>query len=130
MKLHVYSSSRKTAHALCRKLIELMEKKEGDFHLAIPGGKMLIPFYIALAGKYKKDIPWERLFLYWVDEVCVPPTSPASNYGLVKQLLLNNVPLAESHIFRIQGENEPDQEACRYSQWIRTTLPSTDNILA
>lgn len=128
MKLHVYSSSRKTAHALCRKLIEKMKEKEGAFHLAIPGGNTPIPFYNALAGKYKKDIQWERIRLYWVDEICVPPTDPASNYGLVKRLLLDHVPLPVSQIFRIHGEADPEEEACRYSRLVKDQLPSKEGI--
>ena len=128
MKLHVYSSPRKTAHAVCRKLMEKMKEKEGTFHLAIPGGNTPIPFYNALAGKYRKDIPWERVCLYWVDEICVPPTHPASNYGLVKRLLLDRIPLSASQIFRIRGEADPEEEACRYSQLVKDQLPSKDGI--
>lgn len=124
MKIHTYSTAVKTAHALCERLKELMLQKNGNaFHLAISGGSTAVPFFEALAGKYRKEINWEQLRLYWVDERCVPPADPESNYGQAKLFLLDKVPLAVSSIHYIRGEEDPFTESNHYSALVTHEVP-------
>ncbi len=63
--------------------------------------------------------PWERVHLFWVDERCVPPSDPASNYKLTDDYLIRpaHIPLRQIH--RIAGEIQPQAAARRYAQEIR-----------
>jgi 6-phosphogluconolactonase len=62
---------------------------------------------------------WSRVHLFWVDERCVPPTDPASNYKLTKDWLLPGTRLPERNVHRILGEIAPKEAAHRYDEEIR-----------
>ncbi len=66
-----------------------------------------------------KPIPWDRLWVFWVDERCVPPDSADSNYGAARDLLLDKVPMHPDHVTRIEGELDPEEAAARYETAIR-----------
>lgn len=94
----------------------------GLARIAISGGSTPKSVFSLLAdpeGPFRAAVPWERLFLFWVDERCVPPDNPDSNYGVARELLLDKVPLPADHVFRIEGELEPEEAAARYESAIR-----------
>jgi 6-phosphogluconolactonase len=57
-----------------------------------------------------------------VDERCVPPDHPDSNYRMTREALLDKVPLDQSQIFRIHGELEPEESAAKYEFDIRQSF--------
>lgn len=97
----------------------------GIARIAISGGKTPNAMFAMLADPmlpFAAQIPWGKLGLYWVDERCVPPDNPESNYGVVREVLLGKVPLPEDHVYRIEGELEPEQAAARYESTIRNSF--------
>jgi 6-phosphogluconolactonase len=64
------------------------------------------------------------LQIFWVDERCVPPDDPESNYGMTKKILLDNVNIPPENIHRMAGENNPDSEISRYAEEIKSVVPS------
>ena len=74
------------------------------------------------SAQYREQIPWENLELYWVDERCVPPDHPDSNYRMTREALLDKVPLAKTQVFRVQGELDPDEAASKYEFAIRQSF--------
>ena len=92
----------------------------GKARIAISGGSTPKRTFELLAGTpYREQMPWENLGIYWVDERCVPPDHPDSNYRMTRQALLDKVPLSESQILRIRGELEPEKAAAEYESGIR-----------
>ena len=73
-------------------------------------------------GPFLREVPWDRLALYWVDERCVAPTDKDSNFRLSTEAMLSNVPLAPDHVFRMQGELPPDEAASRYETVLRNSM--------
>jgi 6-phosphogluconolactonase len=63
--------------------------------------------------------PWDRVHLFWVDERCVPPTDPASNYKLTEDNLIRPAHIPHRNIHRIVGEIAPKTAAARYAAEIR-----------
>jgi 6-phosphogluconolactonase len=63
--------------------------------------------------------PWDRIHLFWVDERCVPPTDPASNYKMVEEALIQPAHLPHRNVHRIVGEIAPKAAAERYAGEIR-----------
>lgn len=128
----IYPSRVETARGLLLYLLEQIARKEkttfsdGIFHLALSGGSTPALMFDLWASEYKETTPWERLRLYWVDERCVPPQSADSNYGMTYSYLLEHVPIPDGNVFRIHGENNPQEEAERYSELVRRQLPSKD----
>lgn len=53
---------------------------------------------------------WSRVFLFFGDERHVPPDDPESNFRMVKESLLTNVPIPPENVFRVKTEN-PDAAA-------------------
>jgi 6-phosphogluconolactonase len=97
----------------------------GLARVAISGGSTPREMFTLLADPsqpFLQTIPWDRLYLYWVDERCVPPTHDESNYRMTNEALLSKVPLPADHIFRMEGELEPEVAAARYESTIRNSF--------
>src|SRR5271170_1824510 len=94
----------------------------GKAKIAISGGHTPKNAFALLAdpsAQYREQIPWENLELYWVDERCVPPDHPDSNYRMTREAMLSKVPLKSEDVFRIEGEFDPETAAARYETAIR-----------
>jgi len=94
----------------------------GMARIAISGGGSPKPAFALLADEnepYRAAIPWDRLWLFWVDERCVPPDHPDSNFRVANELLLTKVPLPADQVIRIEGELDPEEAAARYESAIR-----------
>src|SRR5205814_1340053 len=62
---------------------------------------------------------WDHVHLFFVDERCVPPNDPASNYKLADENLIKPAHIPQRHVHRIVGEISPKAAAERYSDEIR-----------
>ncbi len=97
----------------------------GLARIAISGGSTPKAMFALLADPahpFLTTIPWSHLYLYWVDERCVPPTDAESNYRMTNEALLSKVPLPADHIFRMEGELDPEVAAARYESTIRNSF--------
>jgi 6-phosphogluconolactonase len=97
----------------------------GKARIAISGGNTPKHTFELLADNsapYREQIPWDKLEIYWVDERCVPPDHPDSNYRMTREALLDKVPLTSAQIFRIQGELDPEEAAAKYEFAIRQSF--------
>jgi 6-phosphogluconolactonase len=97
----------------------------GRARIAISGGSTPKAVFELLADPnqpWRSRMPWECLDLYWVDERCVPPDHPDSNYRMTREVLLDHVPLSPSQIHRIEGELEPEMAADRYESELRNSF--------
>ena len=98
------------------------------FSLALSGGSTPKAIFQHLAADIGRDIDWSRITIFWGDERCVGPDSDESNYKMAKENLLDLVPIPDSNIFRIMGENDPSTEAKRYEDVIRRHLPDYNGV--
>ena len=84
-------------------------EEKGNFMVAVSGGHTPERFFELLgqtdAGR---ELDWEKIQLFWVDERCVAPDEKASNYALAASTFLNKVPIPEKNVHRVSGE------ACDY----------------
>ena len=100
-------------------------KARGLVRIAISGGttpKAMFALLAHPAQPFLKQVPWDKLDLYWVDERCVPPDNAESNYRMTQEALLSKVPLAAERVHRMEGELEPEVAAARYESTIRNTF--------
>ncbi|MDT8317069.1 MAG: 6-phosphogluconolactonase [bacterium] len=87
------------------KLAEEAVRLSGRFTLSLAGGSTPMALYRLLSsGKYGRQIPWEKVRLFWGDERCVPPDHPDSNYRMVKETLLSAIGIPAENVHRIKGE--------------------------
>jgi 6-phosphogluconolactonase len=74
----------------------------------------------ALFGKLAAaKFRWDHVHLFWVDERCVPPADPASNYKVVEDCLIKPAHIPYRQVHRIFGEMAPKTAATRYVEEIR-----------
>lgn len=107
--------------ALCKEavttIIYVGEKaiaEKNEYTLILSGGSTPKKIYSMLAEQTKSDTNfWSKTKLWWGDERCVPPESSDSNYKMTKDALLDHVPIHPEHIFRIHGESENLEHACK-----------------
>lgn len=129
MIVHSYETAQQAAVQMTEALLEKMEHTPGyDFRIALSGGKTPALWFDIWLKNYAHTTPWERLQFYWVDERCVPASSPESNYGLARRLLLDPLEINPSHVHPIMGENNPQEEAIQYSALVKSELPEEDGI--
>ncbi len=100
-------------------------RTRGIARIAISGGNTPRAVFGLLsdpAQPYFSEIDWSKLQLFWVDERCVPPTDPDSNFLMTQQTLLSKVPLPPENIFRMEGELDPEVAASRYESTLRNSM--------
>ncbi len=113
------------ARAMAEQLLEAALEAvaaRGVARIAISGGNTPKRTFEMLADPAATEFsvfPWDKTDLFWVDERCVPPDDKESNYLMTKLALLDKVPLAADHVFRIEGELDPELAAARYESAIR-----------
>ncbi|MFT4736251.1 MAG: 6-phosphogluconolactonase [Cyclobacteriaceae bacterium] len=115
----------KDASALALGMAKVIQQaaNEGNKHIALSGGSTPSILFDVLAADYAFDLKWSNAHLYWGDERCVPPFNAQSNYLAAKNKLIDHVAIPTQNIHRIRGENDPFQEARRYSQRVKTLVP-------
>jgi len=118
----------KDAEELAQKALELFadsaQKAISDknvFHVAISGGKTPRRFYELLGrDRLSLNLPWDRIKLFWVDERCVRPGSPDSNYKVAGDTFLSKVPIPPQNVHRIIGESaDYNQAVDEYTRILR-----------
>ena len=97
----------------------------GVARIAISGGttpKAMFALLSDPAGPFLKQVPWDKIDLYWVDERCVPPDNIESNYRKTNEAMLSKVPLPAERVHRMEGELDPEVAAARYESTIRNSF--------
>ena len=124
----VWPSSAEVAMASARLFASRVEQavnQRGVARIAISGGSTPQATFKLLADPaqpFLNTIPWDKIQLFWVDERCVAPDNPESNYGVCRDLLLSKVPLPEKNVFRMEGELDPEEAAARYESTLRNVM--------
>jgi 6-phosphogluconolactonase len=106
-------------------LAEAAVAAQGRVRIAISGGstpKAAFKLLADPARPWRERMPWQKLELFWVDERCVPPDDPDSNYRMAREAMLDLVPLAPERVHRMEGELEPDAAAARYESLLRNAF--------
>lgn len=85
--------------------------ERGRACVALSGGGTPRATLEALATK---GVDWANLWIFFVDERSVPPTHADSNYRMVKEALLDRVPIPEAQVFRMMGELGAQEAAREY----------------
>lgn len=131
-KLNIQYIVVEDAAALSRRaaqhFVELAEQSvtaRGRARIAISGGSTPKATFQLLgdpAQPWRTRMPWDRLEIFWVDERCVPPDHPDSNYRMTREALLECAPLKPEQIHRMEGELDPEEAAARYESLLRNTF--------
>jgi 6-phosphogluconolactonase len=114
------------ADAVARHVVSLAAdaiSATGRFTLALSGGSTPRAAYTRLAtDDLARQVEWSLLHVLWGDERCVPPDDPQSNYRMAREALLDRVPIPPNQVYRIRGEDEPQEAAADYEDELRLLL--------
>lgn len=110
--VHTQDFAREAAEFIVQQArVALGERQE--FRIALSGGNTPRRVYKELA-KLGCDLPWERIFITFSDERCVPPEHEQSNFRMARESLFNAAAVPERSVARLRGEIEPVAAAQEY----------------
>jgi 6-phosphogluconolactonase len=116
--ISVYPDAAALAEAAAERFVALAAEaiaRYGRFAVALSGGSTPRAMYARLAVPDEAmRIEWDRVHVFFGDERCVPPENPDSNYHMVREALLNRVPIPRHCVHRIRGEIDPQEAAHEY----------------
>ena len=132
--IQTFSDPEHLAQAVAARFGQLAEDAiaaRGLFTVALSGGSTPKRLYQILATpQWCNQVSWNKVHLFWGDERHVPPDHPDSNYRMVRENLIDRVPIPTTNIHRIKAENpDADQAASDYEQELRLFFNLTDNEL-
>jgi 6-phosphogluconolactonase len=135
--IRIYNDLEALSQAAAEMFADLAKRafaSQGRFSLALSGGHTPRCLYEILAGApYHDQIPWEKVYVFWGDERCLPADDPRSNSQMARQTLLNHVPVPASHLHPILGDLPAALAATHYEAELReffgTQPPVFDLIL-
>lgn len=128
VKYYVEPDPAALARRAAQYLVEMVGEAvaaHGRARIAISGGstpKAAFQLLADPAQPWLDRMPWANLDLYWVDERCVPPDDPDSNYRMTRETLLDRVSLLPGQIHRMEGELDPEAAASRYESELRNSF--------
>jgi len=105
-----------------------VDSVKDKFNLALSGGSTPKLLFKYLSNYYENKIKWDKINFFWGDERCVPPDNDESNYKMAFENLLSKVRILQQKIFRIRGEDNPVEEAKRYSDVVKKIVKGEKEI--
>lgn len=95
-------------------------RRHGRCTLVLSGGSTPRTLYELLASKYRDQIPWADVHLFWGDERYVPAHDPDSNYRMAGEALLDHVPCPAANVHPMPTHfPSPDAAARDYERTLR-----------
>jgi len=109
-----------TAHLLMQ-IARASVQERGRFVVALSGGSTPKGLFQHLAEEpYFSLIPWDKTFVFWVDERHVPFMDVTSNYRMTQETLLSKVPIPKEQVFPMTNGSLPvDKAAAAYEMKLR-----------
>lgn len=95
-------------------------RSSGRCLLVLSGGSTPRTLYRLLATRFRDQVPWHGVHVFWGDERYVPANDSRSNYRMAKEALLDHVPCPGANIHPMPtGAADPDVAAREYEAVIR-----------
>lgn len=125
--LRIYVDGPAVARAFADYLVaKLKDQPSGTLSWALSGGSTPKLLFNLLAEEYHDKIDWSRIHFFWGDERCVPHDDPESNFGEVKRLLFDKVPVVWDQVHAVETDLEPEAAAEAYSKTMLAILPTNE----
>jgi 6-phosphogluconolactonase len=125
---NVFDSAADLAHEAAEVILRLSLSGEPK-HIALSGGSTPLKlFEILSVNPYDDKVLWSNLHFWWVDERCVDPMDPESNFGQFKRLLADKIGLFPSNIHAIDGSHDSILEVQDYNQRLATEVPQCHGV--
>lgn len=109
-------------------MIARSSKNAEPFTIVLSGGTTPELLFKVLSENFAESVPWKFVHFFWGDERCVPPDNDESNYGMAQRKFLSRIEIPSGNIHRIRGEDDPENEAARYSIEILSSVRNRDRL--
>lgn len=120
----VFETPEQLALAAAERLVEYADDPRDmteRFSVALAGGNTPRRVYELLATeRFKNQVEWSQVHIFFGDERCVPPEHPDSNYAMAYQALISKVPIPAENVRRIIGEGNANENAWAYENQLRS----------
>ncbi len=94
--------------------------RKGTCSVALSGGNTPRTLHHLLATRYRDEVPWDSVSIFFGDERYVPHSDANSNFLMAKQTLLDLVPIPQGNIHPIPTElSGTDKAAAAYERVLR-----------
>ncbi len=127
MNLRIYKDKQEVAEQFSAYFVEQTKGKEA-FHVALSGGSTPKIVFDVLAEKFAAHVDWSKVYFYWGDERCVPPSDDESNYKMTVEHLFSKIEVPKENINRILGEKDPSNEAMRYANVLEIDMDRVEEV--
>ena len=112
--------SLRAAEAVARTIDDAV-RSTGRCSLVLSGGSTPRALYGLLASRFREQIPWTHVHVFWGDERYVPPGDAHSNYRMAKETLLDHVPCPTANVHPMPTHvSVPDAAARDYEATLRS----------
>ena len=122
--LRVFETPGLLSEAAAKFIVQLAREsisERGRFAIALSGGNTPGKLYALLSTPaFKQQMDWEKTFVFWGDERCVPMNDERNNAFMAKLLLLNNIDIPAANIYPVQVNLPPAEAAEAYEQTLKT----------
>jgi 6-phosphogluconolactonase len=107
---------------------------EGSFNVALSGGSTPRRCYQLLGeDPLRASIPWQAVHLFWGDERYVPHDDPRSNFAMVREALIGQLPEHPGGVHPIPFAESPAASALAYEsllhRYFHDATPHFDLVL-
>jgi 6-phosphogluconolactonase len=129
--LKIYASPLELAEKFAEDMTSMIAesiKNAVPFTIALSGGTTPELLFKVLSENFAESVPWKFVHFFWGDERCVPPDNDESNYGMAQRKFLSRIEIPSGNIHRIRGEDDPENEAARYSIEILSSVRNRDRL--
>lgn len=120
---HILESADAVAAAVYERIVAAAQEAiavNGAFKLVLAGGGTPEKVYRLLA---EADLAWEKWFIYYGDERCLPADHADRNSVMARLAFLDQVSIPASQIFTIPAELGPELAAQAYHEVLKDALP-------
>jgi 6-phosphogluconolactonase len=97
----------------------------GVFTIALSSGRTPILVYEEWV-KRKRNFPWDRVHIFWADERFVPRDNAFSNYRLIREMLLDGIPIPPENVHPVPLKESACLSAESYEDELRRFFGKDD----
>ncbi len=123
-ELKIYKDKKVLLHDLTETIVVSSKeaiKVRGQFNFVLSGGSSPKNLYELLASeKFKNKIDWSKTYFFFGDERFVPENDAQRNSKMAAKALFEPLKIRDSHIFKVDTRNSPEEAAQKYLQSITT----------
>jgi len=122
-EIQIFKTSAELAKAAGRLIIDAAKNAinmRDRFVIALSGGHTPGQLYTHLSKPpFRDQIPWDKTFVFWGDERCVPQDDEQSNAHMARTLLLDHIDIPTTNINTVPADLPPIKAAIEYEHTIK-----------